>query len=230
MNPDAPDPFAGPPPGTPDDDDGPVPTLLALSWQQAEALLYPAALEQPEVYQRVIRLVRGTADHLRLLGTGTSALAAAAERCPELVAAVVDESGVQPGDLDLGLLARAALALRYRELRGEQAARRRLRRVDEARQAGRAWVVVEETGASDGDPFVPYSRLEVEVGTGRALLVTAAPDDDYREVQHQVRPVRLDPATGEVLEDPAGPEATTHADAAARDAHAAQWRGEPGGP
>jgi hypothetical protein len=224
MNPDAPDPFAGPPPSAPDEDDGPVPTLLAASWQQAEALLYPAALEQPEIYERIIRLVRGTADQLRLLGTGTSALVAAAGRGPELVAAVVDDSGMQPGGLDLGLLARAALALRYRELRGEQAARRRLRRVEEARRSGSAWDVMEETGDSAGDPFLPYSRLEVHTATGRGLLVTATPDDDYRTAVHQIRRVRLAPQTGEIIEDPVGPGVTTHPDAGARDAAAAEIR------
>ena len=73
MSPDAvaPDPFAGLPPGAPDPDDGPVPTLLAASWEQAEARLYPAVLERPDLYQRIVRLVRATADHLRLLGPAT---------------------------------------------------------------------------------------------------------------------------------------------------------------
>ena len=77
MNRDAADPFAGPPPGAPDPDDAPVPTLLAAAWEQAEARLYPAVLERPDLYQRIVRLVRATADHLRLLGLGTSTLVAA---------------------------------------------------------------------------------------------------------------------------------------------------------
>lgn len=226
MNDDVPDPFAGPPPGTPDPDDGPVPTLLALSWEQAEAQLYPAVLERPDLYQRSIRLVRATADHLRLLGPGTSALVAAAERGPELVAAVADDSGASASGLDLGLLARAALALRYRELRSEQALRRRLRRVAEARAAGAAWVVLEESGDPDGDPFLPYSRLEVAVASGRGVLVTAAPDEDYRRVVHGLRRVRLDLATGEVVDDDPGPDLAPHRDAAARDAAAAAARAE----
>jgi hypothetical protein len=225
MNRDAADPFAGPPPGAPDPDDGPVPTLLAVSWEQAEARLYPAVLERPDLYQRIVRLVRATADHLRLLGPGTSALVAAAERGPELVAAVVDETGVPVSELDLDLLARAALALRYRELRGEQTVRRRLRRVAAARAAGDAWLVVEETGDAAGDPFLPYTRLEVSTATGRGLLVTASPDDEYRHVVHEVRRVRVDLGTGEVADD-GGPDVTAHPDAAARDAAAAAARAE----
>jgi hypothetical protein len=218
-----PDPFAGPPPGTPDTDDGPVPTMLAVSWEQAEAQLYPAVLERPDLYQRGIRLVRATADHLRLLGSGTSALVAAAERGPELVAAVADDAGASASELDLELLARAAFALRYRELRGEQTLRRRLRRVEEARAAGATWVVVAESSDADGDPFVPYSRLEVSVTTGRGVLVTAEADEQYRGVVHRLRRVRLDLTTGDVADD-AEPDAGTYPDAAARDEAVAELR------
>jgi len=226
MSPDVigPDPYAGLPPGAPDPDDGPVPTLLASSWEQAEARLYPTVLERPDLYQRIVQLVRATADHLRLLGPGTSDLVAAAQRGPELVAAVVDDSGIPATEVDLGLLAQAALAMRYRELRGEQAARRRLRRVEEGRAAGAAWVMVEESGDPDGDPYRPYSRLEVATTGGHALLVRTVPDDDYRLVTHHVHRVRLDLATGEVVEDPAESGPTAHPDAATRDAAAADTR------
>jgi hypothetical protein len=220
-----PDPFAGLPPGAPDPDDGPVPTLLAASWERAEAQLYPAVLERPDLYERIIRLVRYVADHLRLLGPGTSALVAAAARGPELVAAVVDDSGIPSAELDLELVARAALALRYRELRGEQAGRRRLRRVEDGRAAGVPWVVVEESGNAAGDPFLPYSRLEVATASGRGLLITTAADDEYRHVEHQLRRVRLDIGTGEVVEDPDEPGVVTWPDAAAREAAAAEIRG-----
>ena len=219
------DPFAGRPPDLPGADDEPVPTLLAAAWEQAEARLYPTVLESPELYQRIVALVRSTADHLRLLGPGTSALVAAAERGPQLVAAVVDDSGVPAAGLDLELLAGAAMALRYRELRGEQAARRRLRRLAEGRAAGARWVVVEESGDREGYPFRPYARVEVAAPTGRGHLVSAAPDEEYRGVVHSVRRIRLDPDTGAVVEDPDEPGETTYPDAAARDAAAALLRG-----
>lgn len=219
-----PDPFAGRPPGAPDADDGPVPTLLAASWEQAEARLYPTVLEQPELYQRIVRLVRATADHLRLLGSGTSALVAAAEHGPHLVAAVSDDSGVSPAGLDLELVARAAMAMRYREVRSEQALRRRLRRIAEGRAAGVGWVVVETSGDPEGDPFRPYARLEVAPATGFGLLVASAPDDEYRGVTHSIRTVRVDVDTGEVVEDPDDAGETTYPDAAARDAAAALLR------
>ncbi len=206
-------------------DDAPVPPALAASWQQAETLAYSTVTERPDLYERAIRLVRRTADHLRLLGGGTGALLAAAERGPELLAAVAADSGISPGELDPDLLARAALALRYRELRGEQAALRRLHRLAEGRSAGQAWVVVEETGAAEGDPFLPYSRLEVEASSGRGVLATTIPDDEFRGVVHQVRAVRLELGTGAVQADPDAPDAVPCSDARTRDEAARRLRG-----
>src|SRR5690349_8145305 len=92
------DPFAGPAPASDDPaiagapDDASVPTLTAASWQQAEAQLYPAVTERPDLYQRIVLLVRRTVDRLREQGPSTSALLAAADRGAELVATVADES------------------------------------------------------------------------------------------------------------------------------------------
>jgi hypothetical protein len=218
------DPFAGAPEASRDPaiaggaDDAPVPTLTAASWQQAEAQLYPAVTERPDLYQRIVLLVRGTVDRLRERGSTTSALLAAADRGAELVAEVVEERGLSAAELDLGLIARAALAMRYREVRGEQSLQRRLRLIAAAGHAGQSWVVVQEAGHAEGDPFLPYHRLEVEVATGRALLVSAAADDDFREVHHTVQVVQVDLDNGIVQEVQAGAPADTFPDAAAREA------------
>jgi hypothetical protein len=220
------DPFAGAHPTSGDPaiaggpDDASVPTLTAASWQQAEAQLYPAVTERPDLYQRIVLLVRATVDRLREHGPSTSALLAAADRGAELVAEVVDESGLSAAELDLDLVARAALAMRYREVRGEQSLLRRLRLIADARRAGQPWVVTEEAGHAEGDPFLPYHRLEVEVGTGRALLVSATADDDFREVHHTVQVLQVDLDSGVVQEIPAGEPAESSPDAAAREARA----------
>ena len=224
------DPFAGAPTASGGPavagahDDAPVPTLTAASWQQAEAQLYPAVTERPDLYQHIVLLVRRTVDRLREQGSSTSALLAAADRGAELVAEVVDESGVSAYELDLDLVARAALAMRYREVRGEQALLRRLRLIAEGRRAGQSWVVTEEAGHAEGDPFLPYRRLEVEVDTGRALLVSATPDDDFRDVRHIVQVVHVDLDSGVVRDSRGGEPAATLPDAAAREARASAIR------
>lgn len=184
-------------------DDDPVPMMTAASWDQAEGRLYPAVTTRPDLYQRVVTIVARTVERLRGLGPSTGALLAAADRGPELVTEVMTEHGLSAYELDLDLLARAALAMRHREVMAEQAARRRLRLVAEGRRGRVPWVVVEERGHHAGDPFMPYHRLEVEVATGRALLVTARGDDEFREVVHGVEELRLDLATGALVEAPA---------------------------
>lgn len=210
-------------------DDSSVPMLTSAAWQQAEARLYPSVTSRPDIYQRVVQLVRMTVDRLRELGPSTSALLLAAERGPDLVVDVLTDSGMSPAELDLALVADAALAMRHREVVGEQAVARRLRTLADARRSGQEWVVVEEAGHPDGDPFVPYHRLEVEVATGRALLVTATPDEDFTNVVHAVEPLHVDLATGSVTESrETGASATSHPGAGERDARAeALRRGTP---
>jgi hypothetical protein len=210
-------------------DDAPVPMLRSLAWQQAEARLYPAVTSRPDVYQRAVRIVALLVGRLRLLGTSTSALLAAADRGPELVVEVLTESGMSGAELDLALLAEAALAMRHREVVGAQATARRLRTLSGARQSGQDWVVVEEQGYAEGDPFVPYHRLEVEVSTGRALFVTATATEDYTDVIHAVEVLRVDLVTGSVEESDegareAGVSAASLPSSTARDALAAALR------
>lgn len=212
-------------------DDDSVPMQLASAWEQAEARLYPAVTTRPDLYQRVLTIVARTVEQLRGLGPSTGALLAASERGAELVSDVMVEHGLSAHELDLDLLARAALAMRHREVTAEQAARRRLRLVAEGRREGRRWVVVEERGDSEGDPFMPYQRLEVEVGTGRALLVTARGDDEFRTVLHGVEEIRLDLTTGALEEAAAaGVAPTSHPDRAQREAHVTALQAAPSDP
>lgn len=206
-------------------DDEQVPMLTSASWQQAEAKLYPAVTTRPDIYQRVLTIVRLTVDRLRALGPSTGALLAAAARGPELVCEVMSDNGLSAHELDVDLLARAALAMRHREAVAEQKARHRLRLIAAAHRAGQDWVVLEEGGFADGDPFAPYTRFEAQVATGRALLVTARGDEDFRSVVHAVEELRIDLRTGDVEEAADGSAAaTTHHSGEARETRVAELR------
>ncbi len=61
------------------------------------------------------------------------------------------------------------------------------------------WLVIEESGHYDGDPFVPYQRLEVDA-SGGALLISTAPDESMTGCLHQVLALRLDPGSGRLSE------------------------------
>lgn len=185
----------GPRDGAPDDD---VPAETAAAWRAGEERVYLAALGDVDLYRRTVTLVGAVLDHLRTLGPGTPGLLAAAARGPELVEEATPDEAVGSAGIDRRLVVDAALAQRYREVVAEQRCRRRLAVIDAARRRGETRVVLEESGDPAGDPFRPYRRVEVEVATGRALLVSATPDEEFRRCVHAVEPLRVDLRTGTV--------------------------------
>jgi hypothetical protein len=99
----------------------------------------------------------------------------------------------------------AAFAIRYGEVTGWLAARRRHRAMARAAaQTGRPrgdWLVLDEAGDPSGDPFIAYRRLEVDPVTGSGVLVETRPDDDFTGVVHVVQLVSVDPVSGELTAD-----------------------------
>jgi hypothetical protein len=202
-----------------------VPAVTAASWRSAETQLFSTLMSRPDLYRGVIVLVGATADRLRRLGPSTNALLDAASTIVSLVREASEQGGSRAADVDPDLVGRAALALRLREVVAEQAAARRLDLLAAARANGTAWVVLEEAGDWAGDPLVPYHRLEAEAATGRAILVTATPDDDFRSSRHAVEVLHVDLDTGWVEESRiATDEDHGHPSAADREDHVTTLR------
>jgi len=171
-----------------------VPRAVLRSWDEAEARLFPLVMARPDLYQQAVSMISQLAARLR-------------ETCPDLAALIAAHQ--QGGDLatrelaggqDIGiqpeLVAAAACATRYRELVASQAAQGRLAALARAREQGLAWVVVEETGSADRAPYVPYQRVEAEVATGRAVVVSIEPDETLSRAVHRLDQCRIDLATG----------------------------------
>lgn len=178
-------------------DEPTVPAELADSWRTAEAQLFGALLAGPVGYRGAVAMVGDTVDRLRRLGPSTVALLNAAPTIGALVREGLEE-GSPTSRIDPELAGRAALAVRHREVVAEQASARRANLLAAARAGGVSWVVLEESGDSAGDPFMPYRRLEAHATTGQALLVTATPDDDFRTCQHAVEVLRVEVETGRI--------------------------------
>lgn len=187
----------------PAEDEATVPASTAASWQSAETQLFGALVSRPDAYRGVIEMVGATVDRLRALGPSSAALRDAAPTIGALVRDVPEQDVLSADGIDPDLVGRAALALRYREVVAEQASLRRVELLSAARAGQLAWLVLEETGEPAGDPCFPYRRLEAEAATGRALLVTTTPDDDFRTCQHRVEAVHIDLGTGRI-EHPGG--------------------------
>ena len=89
--------------------------------------------------------------------------------------------------------------MRYRELVASLAARDRLAALARARDQGESWAVVEETGSVSHAPFVPYQRIEAEVGTGRAVIIAIEPDETLSRAVYRLDQGQIDLGTGGLL-------------------------------
>jgi hypothetical protein len=175
-----------------------VPPSTAQSWRDSETTLFTGLLAWPDLYQGVISLVGATVSRLRTMEASTSALLDAADTITTVVQQAAEDDGLALGGIDPALVGRAALAVRHREVVVEQAAAVRRDRLEAAAPAARGWVVLEEAGSFGGDPFMPYRRLEAQPATGRGVLVTTTPDDEFRSAWHDVQAVSVDPRTGRI--------------------------------
>lgn len=206
------------------DDDVAAAERLALDWQAASEHAFGSALLHPEAYQRTALLAGALLRRLREEGPGPAALVAAWGRRGLLL----DEMQAADARLEITganpeLVAGAAFAMRYHEVVDEISAAQRLYRI--ATEVPRdGWVVLEESGSSDGDPFVAYRRVEAEPSTGRALLVTTRPDDTFTGCVHEVVSGHLDLLSGALRWDEDAARSRSSPDATSREAAASALR------
>jgi len=175
-------------PGGPD-----IPRSVLRSWDEAEARLFPLVMAQPDLYQQSVSMIQRLLTRLRETCPDMPTLLAAHERGGELAA---DLPGGAAAGIRPDLVAAAACALRYRELVASQAAQGRLAALARARDQGLSWAVVEETGSPDQAPYVPYQRIEAEVASGRAVIVSIEPDETLSRAVHRLDGGQIDLVTG----------------------------------
>jgi hypothetical protein len=171
-----------------------VPLAVLRSWDEAEARLFPLVMARPDLYQQAVSMISQLAARLRETCPDLAALIAEHERGGDLATRELgggQDIGIQPE-----LVAAAACAMRYRELVASQAAQGRLAALARAREQGLTWVVVEETGSADRAPYVPYQRVEAEVSSGRAVVVSIEPDETLSRAVHRLDECRIDLVTG----------------------------------
>lgn len=148
---------------------GDVPPEAMARMTAAEARLYPLAMVDPSRYERATTLVGLVAAELHGCRRVDEVLA----RREGLLAALprlADDAGVGLADLVPTDVVDAASALVCRQIQAERAAARWDARVEEARRAGREWLVVE------ADPTAVmagvYQSVELHLPTGSAVVST----------------------------------------------------------
>src|SRR5215813_12080163 len=200
--------------------DGPdVPLSVLRSWDQAEARLFPLIMARPDVYQQAVSMISQLAARLRETCPDLAALIAEHARGGDL--AISELPDVQAAGIQPDLLAAAACATRYRELAASQAAQRRLAALTRAREQGLAWAVVEESGSADRAPYIPYQRVEAEVSSGRAVVVSIGPDETLSRAVYRLDEARVDVTSGALS---IGDQVGTYLDAGAFEAALRQAR------
>ena len=171
-----------------------IPPAVLRSWDEAEARLFPLVMAQPELYQQSVSMIQRLAGRLRETCPDLPALRAAHERGGGLATENLASTTV-PGIRPV-LVAAAACAMLYRELVASLAARGRLEALARARDQGLSWVVVEETGSPDRAPYIPYQRIEADVASGRAVIVSIEPDETLSRAVHRLDRGQIDLVTG----------------------------------
>jgi hypothetical protein len=178
-----------------------VPAETLRSWDEAEARLFPLVMSRPEAYQRALLLIQDVLGRLRSTARDIPALLAESGRGAALAA---EATGGGPDDRDfltgirLDLIAAAACATRYRELRAALADRDRAAALADAGARGDSWAVVEESGDQARVPYLPYHRIEAHVASGRAVIVSIEPDETLSRPVWRLDEAVVDPATGRV--------------------------------
>lgn len=201
---------------------------LGSQWMAAAEGAFSGLAGSPERYIAAARLVAAWLGRLRALPPGPAAGPGDAGRgylreCDDAAAVAallgawdarasqVPDGETSPLSLtgaEREALTAAAFAIRYTEVAEWLALRQRRREMAAAARSPRGWVVLEEAGDSDGDPFISYRRIEADPVTGRGVLVETHPDESFTQAVHEVHPISVDPLTGELKYDSHGSQLT----------------------
>jgi len=186
---------------------------LRASWRAAEQSVYAIGGGDVERYERVVRLVRGVVDEL----VDTESTVELVERWPlagDLVAAAAGRTGLPLGSLPVDQVAGAGFALKHSALQAVEVRRARVELIAEARREGDTWVVLHETG----DPLAgfadPYGSRRMHLASGLAIVAGVLPDARTGAPIRTLTVVKLDPQTGDLLDDDPGIADLTYSDTA----------------
>ena len=149
---------------------GDVPPEAMARMTAAEARLYPLAMVDPGRYERATTMVGLVAAELRRSCRRVDEVLGRREELLAALPRLADGSGVGMADLVPADVVDAASALVCRQLQAHRAAATWHARLDEARRAGREWLVVE------ADPMAVmagvHQSVELHLPTGSAVVST----------------------------------------------------------
>jgi hypothetical protein len=164
-------------------------------WRLGEERLYPVATVRPDLYEAVIGIVRSLVDHLQTVPDVDALVVTyrTAVRDAELAEAGVAAADIPP-EVDRDLVRDAAYQVRARELHQRAATERAETAIRRARAAGQSTVTIWSEGEHELWP--PYRRVEMALGSGRAVAVSTTMDAETMMPRFALEALELDPETG----------------------------------
>lgn len=172
-------------------------------WIESERQLFSMAAMDEEQYKTIITAIRSMADALAAYET-SEALVAAWPEAEALYRAAAAASGIPPQSLPHDKIAGAAFAMRDRKISEEKQLSKISSMVGEARDSGRDWVVLSETGNLEHGLMDPYGCTEMNLRSGLALITITQPEPSGGGLLHVLSVVRLDRETGQLVDAEAG--------------------------
>lgn len=194
-------------------------------WRAAEARVYPVIMARPDLYEKIVATVRETANSLGWVDSVAGLVAVEAE-APQLVAGALRRLGTPASELDVTMIAGAALSMREAEIGSAAAHARRIALIAAARARGDVWVLLNETDErrEQAVPLPPYHRLDMRLADGLGLHTYVDRDPSTDRPAYGLETVRLDVATGEWIGDVTGAVTATHTSPQPWDAQAVELR------
>ena len=168
-------------------------------WIECERQLFAVAGMDSDRYVQITKAVRALVDELGEV-TSVAQLAASWPQADQLLAKAAAARGFSLSALPGKQVAGAAFAFREREIIEQNQIIERNSRIEAARRSGDEWVLLDETGNIDTGLFDPYRRTEMHLGSGLTVVSMVQADPSSGAPNYVVAVVRLDPATGELID------------------------------
>lgn len=181
---------------------------VVREWMEGEERLYPIVTTRPDLYEACTGLVRSLADHLKNVPDIDALVATyrSTDFEQDVAATGLDPASISP-EIERDLVRRSGYAVRSREIVLEEGAAQTAHRIRRAERAGEDTAVLWSEG--DNPLWPPYRRVEMELATGRAIVITTELSAETMMPMFTLTGVQLDPASGDVAEgEPLAPEQT----------------------
>ncbi|MSV44196.1 MAG: hypothetical protein F2911_12120 [Actinobacteria bacterium] len=151
---------------------------LAARLTAAEGQIFPLVMVDPERYQRAVTLIGLLSQYFTERAASLSELAQARVDAVAMARDLASRQALVTSDLDLDVVADAAMSQRFRSLLVLEVRDQADARLEDARRAGLAWVVMSEPDAASLGMSPHHEWIDVHIATRTELVRTITMDLD----------------------------------------------------